>query len=74
MNKIQTESLEKSAYLKMSKMNFDNLMEVLNKYNKLNMITLGNPLYYYVCNYKPFLQKKILKPSQLSSLIKNTKK
>ena len=73
MNKIQTESLEKSAYLKMSKMNFDNLMDVLNKYNKLNMITLGNPLYYYVCNYKPFLQKKILKPSQIKFFNKKHK-
>jgi len=73
MNKIQTESLEKCAYMKMSKMNFDNLMEVLNEYNKLNMITLGNPLYYYVCNYKPFLQKKILKPSQMKFFNKKHK-
>ena len=73
MNKIQSESLEKCAYMRMSKMNFDNLMEVLNEYNQLNMITLGNPLYYYLCNYKPFLQKKILRQSQIKFFNKKHK-
>ena len=59
INSFDCQSLEKCAISRMSKMTFENLMNVLQEYNNMHMITEGNPLYYYLSNYHPFYPKKL---------------
>ena len=59
INSFDCQSLEKCAISRMSKMSFENLMNVLQEYSNMHMITEGNPLYYYLSNYHPFYPKKL---------------
>ena len=59
INSFDCQSLEKCALSRMSKMTFDNLMDVLQEYNNMRMITEGNPLYYYLKGYHFFYPKKL---------------
>ena len=51
---IEGENFVRCAEQRMQKMTFDQLMNLIQVYQELHMVSQGNPLYYYICHALPY--------------------
>ena len=51
---IEGENFVRCAEQRMQKMSFDQLMNLIQVYQELHMVSQGNPLYYYICHALPY--------------------
>ena len=71
VNLIGYENIEKLAQIKMSQMNYSNIISLISLYKEMKVIDSKNPLYKYLCYYTPYTPKINRKKEDKNELIGN---